>query len=89
MSRTAPDPEFFHRAACREEDPELFFPIGGADSPIYQQQLAQALAVCHRCPVTRDCLAWALQHGHEHGVFGGLAEEDRDTLHRHRQETPS
>lgn len=64
-----------HAAICRDEDSELFFPIGKSGPAILQVE--QAKAVCRRCPVTDACLKWALQTGQEFGVWGGLSEEER------------
>ena len=36
-----------HRAVCREEDPELFFPIGNTGPALLQ--IEEAKAVCRRC----------------------------------------
>ena len=69
------------RAACRERDPELFFPVGSS-SGAAQVQLAQAKAVCAACPVQRACLDWAMTSGQEAGVWGGLDEEERRALRR-------
>jgi WhiB family transcriptional regulator, redox-sensing transcriptional regulator len=62
-------------AACRHEDPELFFPVGvtGAALP----QIAAAKAVCTGCPVREACLAFALTTNQDYGVWGGLDEEER------------
>ena len=38
-----------NHAACRSQDPELFFPIGTTDRAL--AQLQRAKAVCHTCPV--------------------------------------
>jgi WhiB family transcriptional regulator, redox-sensing transcriptional regulator len=69
-----------HRAACMEEDPELFFPIGNTGPALLQVE--EAKAVCRRCPVIDDCLAWALESGQDAGVWGGLSEEERRALKR-------
>ena len=50
-----------HRAICRDEDPELFFPVGNSGPALLQ--IAEAKAVCQRCPVTSECLSWALETG--------------------------
>lgn len=68
------------RATCRDTDPELFFPVGNGGPG--RQQIVAAKAVCRRCPVTADCLAWALDAGHEDGVWGGLDMAERRDLHR-------
>lgn len=80
-----------HNATCREEDPDLFFPIG--DGTPAALQIEEAKAVCRRCPVAEQCLQWALDTGQQHGIWGGLSERDRQNLKRRtardraRQET--
>ena len=61
--------------ACRDEDPELFFPI--TSSGPAAQQIAAAKAVCQRCGVQRECLHYALESHQSHGVWGGTSEEER------------
>ncbi|WP_394426914.1 WhiB family transcriptional regulator [Streptomyces sp. SGAir0957] len=69
------------RAACREEDPDLFFPVGTGIEALLQAD--EAKAVCRqRCPVSQQCLLWALESGQEHGVWGGTGEQDRLNLRR-------
>lgn len=68
-----------HRAICRDEPAELFFPVGDAGPA--QAQLAEAKAVCDRCPVVSDCLEWALAH-EDVGVWGGQSEQERRALRR-------
>ena len=43
-----------HRAACLDEDPELFFPIGNTGPALLQ--IEEAKAVCRRCEVVDTCL---------------------------------
>lgn len=69
-----------HEAVCRGEDPELFFPVGDAGPALLQ--IAEAKAVCRRCPVASECLAWALTQGLFDGVFGGMSEDERRVLAR-------
>lgn len=68
------------RAACLDEDPELFFPITNAGPAL--RQIEQARRVCRRCPVQEECLRWALDTGQEAGVWGGLSEDERRELQR-------
>lgn len=56
-------------------DGDLFFPIGSG--PWAAEQAAEAKAVCARCPVTAECLTWAVAEGFGHGIWGGLTEEER------------
>jgi WhiB family transcriptional regulator, redox-sensing transcriptional regulator len=74
-----------HRALCRDEDPELFFPIGTTGPALVQ--IEQAKAVCRRCPVTQSCLDWALRAGQDSGVWGGLSEDERRALKRRQART--
>jgi WhiB family redox-sensing transcriptional regulator len=74
-----------HRALCRDEDPELFFPIGTSGPALVQME--QAKAVCRRCPVMESCLDWALRSGQDSGVWGGLSEDERRALKRRQART--
>jgi WhiB family redox-sensing transcriptional regulator len=69
-----------HNAVCREEDPELFFPIGNTGPSLLQ--IEEAKAVCRRCPVLDQCLQWAFESGQDHGVWGGLSEDERRAMKR-------
>lgn len=69
-----------HDSACRDEDPELFFPIGNTGPAL--AQIEEAKAVCARCPVQDPCLQWALESGQDAGVWGGLSEDERRALKR-------
>ncbi|TDB93589.1 WhiB family transcriptional regulator [Actinomadura sp. 7K534] len=71
-----------HRAACRDVDPELFFPIGNTGPAILQ--IEEAKQVCRRCDVTDACLRWALESGQDSGVWGGMGEDERRALKRRR-----
>ena len=68
------------RSACRNEDPELFFPKG--DTGPWLLQIEQAKAVCRRCPVIEDCLRYAWAANPSDGIFGGLTEKERARLRR-------
>lgn len=68
------------KGACRGEDPELFFPIGNTGPAMLQTE--EAKQVCRRCDVREKCLDWALEHGQDYGVWGGLSEDERRALKR-------
>ena len=69
-----------HEAACREEDPEVFFPVGNTGPAL--AQIEEAKKICERCPVKEPCLAWALESGQDAGVWGGLSEDERRAMKR-------
>ncbi|WP_031517403.1 WhiB family transcriptional regulator [Streptomyces sp. NRRL F-5123] len=67
---------------CLREDPDLFFPIGSVNSAVALLQTEEAKAVCRRCSVTRQCLAWAMDVGHVEGIWGGTTEGERRAMRR-------
>jgi len=67
-------------AACRDIDPELFFPEGTAGPA--QDQADQAKRICGSCPVQGPCLRFALWHGLGFGVWGGVTGEERRFIPR-------
>jgi WhiB family transcriptional regulator, redox-sensing transcriptional regulator len=69
-----------NRSACRDENPELFFPIGS--SLAAHRQIEWAKNVCHRCEVVEACLSWAMESGQDAGVSGGMSEDERHALRR-------
>ena len=56
-------------AACRDADPDLFFPIGTTAPAL--RQVGEAIRICRACPIQVRCLAWALEQGVTDGVWGG------------------
>ena len=61
-----------------DEDPELFFPIGNTGPALLQ--IEEAKQICRRCDVRDACLQWALEAGQDHGVWGGLSEDERRAI---------
>jgi WhiB family redox-sensing transcriptional regulator len=74
---------WIERARCRDEDPELFFPIGNSEAAIAQAE--HAIAICRQCPVRAECLEWSLNSCQDAGVWGGFGEEDRRQIRRLRR----
>jgi WhiB family redox-sensing transcriptional regulator len=64
------DEEWKDQAACRGEDPELFFVERGDDA-------GEAKRICRECPVRLRCLEYALAIKEKHGIWGGLGEHER------------
>ncbi|MFJ7305218.1 WhiB family transcriptional regulator [Streptomyces sp. NPDC099088] len=63
-------------AACRGIDADELFVQGAAQS--------RAKALCTACRVRTECLAYALDHRIEYGVWGGMTERERRGLLRRR-----
>jgi len=67
-------------AACRDTDPDLFFPVGTTGPAI--EQIDSAKQVCNQCAAQVDCLEFALASNQDSGVWGGTSEEERRTLRK-------
>lgn len=68
-------------AACRREDPTMFF--GPNRFEPKRERLDRehaAVAICGTCPVLDACREHAVTHGEYYGVWGGLGEADRRGL---------
>lgn len=59
--------------ACAGVDAALFFPERVSEYP-------KAAALCRRCPVQTECLAWALQTRQGFGMWGGKTPDERAAL---------
>ncbi|PXA75043.1 WhiB family transcriptional regulator [Auritidibacter sp. NML120779] len=70
------------KAACLDKDPELFFPVGNTGPALLQ--IEEAKAICNQCPVTEQCLQWAISTGQDYGVWGGMSEDERRALKRRK-----
>ncbi len=69
-----------HGAACRDQEPDLFFPTGDTGPALLQ--IEEAKDICRACPVIYQCLQWALESGQDYGIWGGLSEQERRSLKR-------
>jgi WhiB family transcriptional regulator, redox-sensing transcriptional regulator len=78
--RCSRGPDWRGRAACRDSDPELFFP--DSDIRSARATIKAAKLICRGCPVNAACLTWALASGEQAGIWGGLTEDERRRLHR-------
>jgi WhiB family transcriptional regulator, redox-sensing transcriptional regulator len=63
-------------ARCRTADAEGLFVTGARQR--------EARVICRTCPVRTECLAHALDHRIEFGVWGGMTERERRALLRAR-----
>jgi WhiB family transcriptional regulator, redox-sensing transcriptional regulator len=68
------------QATCRDTDPELFFPIGTTGQALLQ--IAKAKSICCQCPVTVECLEFALETNQDTGIWGGNSEDERRHMRR-------
>lgn len=79
IGRDGEDLSWQNHAACRDADPELFYPEPG---PGMHEQVAEAKALCAGCPVRADCGAYALRTRERFGIWGGQADRQRRATRR-------
>ncbi len=72
--------EWWSAAACRSAEPDLFFPISATSAS--GATIQRAKQVCASCPVSAQCLSYALRHRQEQGIWGGLTDDERRLLSR-------
>lgn len=77
--RQFPGRAWVREAACAGHDPELFFAEHATGS------YAEARTICAACPVTTECLTWAVETNTQFGMWGGLAPHQRAHLRRRRR----
>ncbi len=68
------------RAACKDTDPELFFPVGSTGPAV--DQIREAKSVCSTCEAKEPCLEFALATNQESGVWGATSEDERRRLRK-------
>lgn len=61
------------RGVCQSVDPETFFPAPSEPPDA-------AVALCRTCDVQGPCLAWALEVGDCHGVWGATTPRERRAM---------
>ena len=71
--RGTADEDWALDALCAQTDPDLFFPEKGGE-------IRKAKRVCNACPVTAECLAYALANDERYGVWGGTGAVERRRL---------
>jgi WhiB family transcriptional regulator, redox-sensing transcriptional regulator len=82
-------PEFIldDQPACANVDPELFFPQETEIAPnkvvSKYVNLATAKQICASCPLTFQCLEYALKNV-EIGIWGGTTESQRESLRKRK-----
>jgi WhiB family transcriptional regulator, redox-sensing transcriptional regulator len=70
--------EWMADGACRDASPEVFFPRDGAG-------VIAAQHICAQCPVTEQCLDYAIALHIDHGIWGGNSERERRRIARERR----
>ena len=67
--------------ACSPADADLFFPARGDNDAV-----DAAKAICARCEVRADCLAYAYANDEYVGVWGGLSGRERRQARARRRQ---
>ena len=71
-------------SACRGVDSSIFFSPDGERGRARARRERQAKELCRECPVIIDCRTYALSFGEPYGVWGGMTEGERYSLHQYK-----
>ena len=71
-------------AACADTDRTVFFPPHKSRR-VGVDEYAAARRICHTCPVTDDCLEFALLTESRDGMYGGRTPAERAVILRRRR----
>lgn len=66
-------------AACKLEDPELFFLLTYASD---QPQVQKAKKVCGKCPILQICAAYVAANPQDDGIWAGQTPRERRDARR-------
>lgn len=67
-------------AACRGLDASMFFHPDNERGRSRRRREEEAKSICATCPVSRQCLAWALSVREPYGIWGGLSATEREEI---------
>lgn len=77
------DDSWMEYAACKNIDPDIFFPskytVMAARN---RHELLPAQKICYSCLYRTTCLDYAVEHGLDYGIWGGLLERERVRIRR-------
>lgn len=77
------------QGACRDMDSNMFYYEDQERGPAKEKRIADAKAICAGCVVKEECLEFALTINERYGIWGGLTEEERQSVKRRRQRQQS
>jgi WhiB family transcriptional regulator, redox-sensing transcriptional regulator len=69
----------WEKAECLEVDTELFYRVEEERNQSAYQYINAVRSICGRCPIQRDCLAYAFGN-EDYGVWGGLTSLERRSM---------
>lgn len=74
-------PDWQLSAACRDRDPDLWFPpeaTSDSGIPKKSDPPLPGQVICHGCPVEAECGEWAIATGIRYGIYGGMLPGTRE-----------
>lgn len=74
------DIDWRQKAACRDHDPDIWFP-----NPGDLRTRETAIRICRGCPVRLNCAIYADQTRTPYGIWGGLRRNQFGRIDAHQQ----
>ncbi len=74
-------------AACRGPYQAIFFPPASSERRRDKRaREARAKEICLQCPVIKQCREYSFEIREQHGIWGGLTENERREIFKLEQE---
>ena len=67
--------------ACKNVNPDIFFPEDYDD----RVAVLNAKVICKDCPLTNDCLVYAVNDSSLDGIWGGTTPSERKNMRRRKR----
>ncbi|MEP7160491.1 MAG: WhiB family transcriptional regulator [Dermatophilaceae bacterium] len=80
--------EWQFQGLCRTVSPDMFFHPEGERGAARRRRDERAKTVCLQCPVLLQCRQHALEVREPYGVWGGLAEDEREAIYLVERRVP-
>lgn len=81
--------EWQFEGLCRTRGAEIFFHPERERGAARRAREAFAVELCQQCPVIKECREHALSFPESYGVWGGLTEDERESILNERVPTAS
>ncbi len=80
--------EWQFQGLCRTVSPDMFFHPEGERGAARRRRDERAKTVCLQCPVLLQCREHALEVREPYGVWGALAEDEREAIYLAERRVP-
>jgi len=70
--------KWFDLASCKGKDNTMFF--GNENGNVPSDVARKVKRICSECPVSFECLNFAIENEEQYGIWGGLTAKERKSI---------